>query len=122
MIGTSRWPRFTIACGAEEDEGVRVNTTHESLLIYSACCSDRPSLELRPQSCMTGAGSGLTTSFVCAVGLLINIRHIAPMNAQNNARARRHSAKVSPTVPETPNNFAIIIFPPSYVPTLPGLS
>src|SRR5271169_4765286 len=45
-----------------------------------------------------------------------------PTTVQNMLRSRRQKPKVSPTVPLSPNRVAINIVPPSYTPTLPGVS
>ena len=73
-------------------------------------------------SASPGDGFEFASRFVCSCGVLSNIKQIAPIDAQNKTDARRHNAKVNPTVAGTLNNFVISIFPPSYVPTLPGLS
>ena len=52
----------------------------------------------------------------------ITVRHIAPIAAQNRIRTRRQSAIVNPAPPETWMSRATIMFPPSKVPTFPGLS
>src|SRR5271169_1939644 len=45
-----------------------------------------------------------------------------PTTVQNILRSRRQNPKVSPAVPLSPNRVAISIVPPSYTPTLPGVS
>src|SRR5271157_2320650 len=71
-------------------------------------------------------GSTAASSFAAIVlgasVLFMTTMHSAPTPAQKTVRARRHNASVNPAVPVTPKILAISIFPPSYVPKLPGLN
>src|SRR5208337_81952 len=68
------------------------------------------------------AGSNVAAIVLGASVLFIRTMHSAPTPAQKTVRARRHNASVNPAVPVTPKILAISIFPPSYVPKLPGLN